>query len=76
MKLRKCVNVKCSTYYFHVKTNILSDFQICIRVLGKMPPGKMPPGKIPLRKVPPGKLPPGKLPPGKLPPTPTKKSIL
>ena len=25
----KGFNVKTSTYYFHVKTNILADFQIC-----------------------------------------------
>ena len=26
------VNVKSSTYYFHMKTKILADFQICISV--------------------------------------------
>ena len=28
----KCFNVKSSTYYFHMKTKILADFQICISV--------------------------------------------
>ena len=28
----KCFNVKSLTYYFHVKTTILVDFQICIIV--------------------------------------------
>ena len=27
---KKCFNVKSSTYYFHMKTKILADFQICI----------------------------------------------
>ena len=27
---KRCFNVKSSTYYFHVKTNILEDFQIYI----------------------------------------------
>ena len=31
-KLRRCFNVKSSTYYFHMKTKILLDFQICISV--------------------------------------------
>ena len=25
-------NVKSSTYYFHMKTKILADFQVCINV--------------------------------------------
>ena len=29
-KSKNCFNVKCSTYYFHLKTKILADFQICI----------------------------------------------
>ena len=29
-KRKKCLNVKSSIYYFHVKTMILADFQICI----------------------------------------------
>ena len=29
---KKSFNVKCSTYYFHVKTNILADFQIWISI--------------------------------------------
>ena len=29
---KRCFNVKSSTYYFHMKTNILVDFQICISV--------------------------------------------
>ena len=27
-----CFNVKSSTFYFHIKTKILADFQICISV--------------------------------------------
>ena len=27
---KRCINVKCSTYYFHMKTKILADFEICI----------------------------------------------
>ena len=29
---KTCFNVKSSTYYFHMKTKILADFQICISV--------------------------------------------
>ena len=29
---KRCFNVKSSTYYFHVKTKILADFQFCISV--------------------------------------------
>ena len=29
-KNKRCFNVKYSTYYFHMKTKILADFQICI----------------------------------------------
>ena len=29
-KSKRCFNVKSSTYYFHMKDTILSDFQICI----------------------------------------------
>ena len=29
---KKCFNLKSSTYYFHMKTVILADFQICISV--------------------------------------------
>ena len=29
---KRCFNVKSSTYYFHMKTKILADFQICISV--------------------------------------------
>ena len=29
---KRCFSVKSSMYYFHMKTNILVDFQICIRV--------------------------------------------
>ena len=32
LKSERCFNVKSSTYYFHMKTNKLADFQICIRV--------------------------------------------
>ena len=32
-KSKRCFDVKASTYYFHIKTNILPDFQICISVL-------------------------------------------
>ena len=31
-KSKKCFNVKCSAYYFHIKTKIFTDFQICISV--------------------------------------------
>ena len=31
-KSKKYFNVKSSTYYFHMKTKILADFQICISV--------------------------------------------
>ena len=31
-KRKRCFNVKSPTYYFHVKTKILADFQICISV--------------------------------------------
>ena len=31
-KSKMCFNVKSSTYYFHMKTKILADFQICISV--------------------------------------------
>ena len=29
-KSKRCFNVICSTYYFHMKTRVLADFQICI----------------------------------------------
>ena len=29
-KSNSCFNMKSSTYYFHMKTNILADFQICV----------------------------------------------
>ena len=29
---KRCFNVTSSTYYFHMKTEILADFQICISV--------------------------------------------
>ena len=31
-KVKSCFNVKSSTYYFHIKTNTMVDFQICISV--------------------------------------------
>ena len=31
-KSKRCFNVKPSSYYFHMKTKILTDFQICISV--------------------------------------------
>ena len=31
-KSKRCFIVKSSTYYFHMKTKILADFQICISV--------------------------------------------
>ena len=31
-KSERCFNVKSSTYYFLMKTNILADFQICISI--------------------------------------------
>ena len=31
-KSKRCFNVKSSTYYFHMKTKILADFQIYINV--------------------------------------------
>ena len=35
-KENRCFNVKSSAYYFHMKTNILADFQICISVTFKV----------------------------------------
>ena len=32
LKGKRCYNVTSSTYYFHVKTKILAEFQICISV--------------------------------------------
>ena len=32
VKSRRCFIVKSSKYYFHMKTNILADFEICISV--------------------------------------------
>ena len=32
-KSETCFNMKSSTYYFHMKTKILADFQICISAL-------------------------------------------
>ena len=29
-KSKMCFNVKSSTYYFHMKTKMLSDVQICV----------------------------------------------
>ena len=29
---KRCFNLKSSTYYFHIKTKISADFQICISV--------------------------------------------
>ena len=31
-KSKRCFNLKSSTYYFHIKTKISADFQICISV--------------------------------------------
>ena len=31
-KSKMCLNAKFSIYYFHMKTKILADFQICISV--------------------------------------------
>ena len=31
-KSKRCFKVKSSTYYFHMKTKMLADFQICISV--------------------------------------------
>ena len=31
-KSKRCFNVESSAYYFHMKTKILEDFQICISV--------------------------------------------
>ena len=31
-KSKRCFNMKSSTYYFHMKRKIWSDFQICISV--------------------------------------------
>ena len=33
LKGKNCFNVKPSTYNFYMKTRVLPDFQICIRVL-------------------------------------------
>ena len=32
LESKSCFNVKPTTYYFHVKTKILVDFQICFSV--------------------------------------------
>ena len=32
LRKKRCLNVKSSTYYFHVKTKVLADFQTCISV--------------------------------------------
>ena len=32
LKSKRCLNVKSLTYYFHMKTKILTEFQICISV--------------------------------------------
>ena len=32
LKSKSCSDVRSSTYYFHMKTKILTDFQICISV--------------------------------------------
>ena len=32
LKNKTCFNMKSSTYYFHMETEILADFQICISV--------------------------------------------
>ena len=32
LKRKRCFNVKFPTYYIHVKTKILADFEICISV--------------------------------------------
>ena len=31
-KSKGCFNLKSSAYYFHMKTKILADFQICVSV--------------------------------------------
>ena len=31
-KSKKCFNMESSTFYFHMKANILADFQTCISV--------------------------------------------
>ena len=31
-KSKKCLNVKSPVCYFHMKTKILADFQVCISV--------------------------------------------
>ena len=31
-KIKRCFNVKSSTYNFYMKTKILEDFEICISV--------------------------------------------
>ena len=36
LKIKRCFNVKFSTYYFHMKTKILADIQICISVSLKL----------------------------------------
>ena len=32
-KSKRCVNVKSSKYFFHMKTKTLADFKICISLL-------------------------------------------
>ena len=37
---KRCFNVKSSAYYFHVKTKISADFQICVSVPLRILTGK------------------------------------
>ena len=41
-KSKRCFNVKSPTYCFHMKTEILADFQICISVPLRNPSLKNP----------------------------------
>ena len=35
-KVKSILNIKSTTYYFHMKTKVLVDFQICISVPSKL----------------------------------------
>ena len=37
LKSKRCLDVKSSTYYFHVKTKLVVDIQICTSVPLKIP---------------------------------------
>ena len=45
-KSKRCLNVKSSTYYFHMKTKILAKLQICVSVTLKTLVQKFPYAKV------------------------------